>query len=57
MSQRFSLEDIRKWQFWKRFQSGQSDDKEQELNLEFGLIQTAMIYIKNITSSPGSTKL
>ena len=35
----------------------QSDDKEQELNLEFGLIKIAMMYIKNITSSPGTTKL
>ena len=27
----------------------------KELNLEFGLIKIAMIYIKNITSSPGTS--
>ena len=41
----------------KKNSEGQSDDKEQELNLEFGLIKIAMMYNKNITSSPGTTKL
>ena len=41
----------------KKNSEGQSHDKEQELNLEFGLIKITMMYIKNITSSPGTTKL
>ena len=50
-------QDLRQWHCWKRIQRDQCDDNEQELNLEFGLIKIAMMYIKNITSSPGTTKL